>query len=165
MNIVNDTDRAIMLMYEVSLWMKENDLDHSKWWKPTNMNQIFMFKHAEPNEFFVVIKDGETAASVILQNNERNQSWKFIDKNNPKPALYIHWLTVNREFAGQGFSKILIEFASKEALKKNLKLLRLDTDADQPKLMNVYKNLGFELMGIGQEGDHKTAYYQKSVTA
>ena len=165
MNIVNDPDKAINLMREVYLWMKTANLVHFEWWEPANMNREYMYKHAEPDEFFVAFENGAAVASVILQDNERNQSWKFIDKNNPKPALYLHWLTVIREFAGKGLPKILIDFAVKEALKKNLKLLRLDTEANQPKLMNVYKNLGFELMGIGQEGDHKTAYYQKSVTA
>jgi len=165
MNIVNDPDKAITLMHEVSLWMKSAGLVHSKWWEPNNINRNFMFKYAEPIEFFVAIKDGKAAASVILQDNERNQSWKFIDKNNPKPALYLHWLTVIREFAGKGLPKILIDFAVKEALKKNLKLLRLDTEANQPKLMKVYKDLGFKLMGVEQGGSHKTAYYQKGVIA
>ncbi|MBN1168872.1 GNAT family N-acetyltransferase [Candidatus Woesebacteria bacterium] len=163
MKIVNDSSKAINLMHEVSKWMKSAGLVDSEWWEPKNMNEKFMFKHAEPYEFFVAIVDGKTAASVILQDNERNQSWKFIDKNKPQKALYIHWLTVNREFAGKNMPKDLVEFTTKEALKKNLKLIRLDTDANQPKLMKIYNNLGFKLMGIEQEGNHKTAYFQKAI--
>lgn len=161
--IINDTDTAIHLMHEVSLWMKKNGLVHSKWWEPENMNREFMLKQAEPSEFFVAIVDGKPAASVILQDTERNQSWKYIDKNEPKKALYIHWLTVNRELAGQGLPKIMVDFAVDEARKKNLGLLRLDTDVNQPKLMKVYKDLGFKIMGVQQEIENKIAYFQREI--
>ncbi len=84
--IVNDADRAIALMHGVCVWMDKAGLVNSEWWKPKNMNKEFMFKQAEPDEFFVAIINGEPAASVILQDNERNQSWHYIDKNLPQKA-------------------------------------------------------------------------------
>jgi ribosomal protein S18 acetylase RimI-like enzyme len=158
--ISNDPDKAISLMRDVSVWMKRNGKIYSKWWEPENMNKRFMLKKAEPGEFYFVTVNDKPAAAVILQDNERNQSWKYVDRDNPQPALYVHWLAVIRHFAGQGLPKTIIDFAANTARKNNFKLLRLDTDANEPKLMSIYKNLGFQLMAIDPEGQHKTAYFQ-----
>ena len=44
-----------------------------------------------------------------------------------------------------------------------MKFLRLDTDANEEKLMKVYDDLGFHLRGIEQEGDRQTAFYEKKI--
>lgn len=164
MEIVQDTDKAISVMYEVSSWMKGSGMKVNQWWQPENMNRDFMLQHTEPNEYYVAIEDGKPAASVILQDSERNQDWSYIDKGNPQKALYIHWLCVARDFAGQGLSKVMVDFASEEAKRRNLPRLRLDTDADEEKLCKLYERLGFHLMGTEQEEAHRTAFYQKEVT-
>lgn len=163
MEIIQDTDKAIAVMYEVATWRVNQGIDPGDWWKPENMNRDFLLKHTEPNEYFVALDNGKLAASVILEDTERNQDWSFIDKDDPKKALYIHWLCVARDFAGQGLSKVMIDFAAEEAKRRNLPRLRLDTDAEEKKLCQLYEGLGFNLMGIEGEGDHGVAYYQREV--
>lgn len=163
MEIIQDTDKALLVMHEAATWRVNQGVDPGDWWKPENMNRDFMLQHSEPDEYYVALEHGKPAASVILEDTERNQDWSFIDKDNPKKALYVHWLCVTREFAGKGYSKIMIDFAEKEAQKRGLSLLRLDTDADEEKLCRLYEGLGFHLMGIEGEGDHGVAYYQKEV--
>ncbi|MBI3342468.1 GNAT family N-acetyltransferase [Candidatus Curtissbacteria bacterium] len=156
-------DQAISVMHDVSVWMEKQGLNVSQWWRPENMNRNFLLKYAELDEFYVALVNGAPAASVILQDNERNQSWKGVDGKNPRKALYIHWLCVARNFAHKGYSKEMVSFAEHEAERKNFKLLRLDTDAKEKKLCELYEDLGFKLMGIEDEGDHLTAFYQKNV--
>jgi len=159
----NDVDRALLVMKNASEWLEQSGKKPNKWWQSKNMNRAFMLKHAEPEEFFVAIVDGKLAASVILQDNERNQSWKSIDRLQKKSAIYVHWLAVVREFSGRNLPKEFVDFAGKQAKRQNLKLLRLDTDANEGKLCKLYENLGFVLMGVEQEGSHKTAFYQKAI--
>jgi len=161
--IVQNADKAIAVMQNVSMWMQGEGMHLSEWWQPQNMNPDFLFHHVEPNEFYTAIVDGKPVASVVLQDSERNQSWKSIDGVNPQRALYVHWLCVARDFSGKGFSKVMVEFAAEEAKKRGFKLLRLDTDANEPKLCELYESLGFQLMGTEQEGDHKTAFYQRGI--
>lgn len=161
--IVNDALLAMHLMHEVCVWMEKNGLVHSKWWEPKNMNRTFMLQQAEPKEFCVVLVNKKAAASFILQDTERNQSWEYVDKTHRQPALYMHWLTVSREFAGKGLPKIMVDFAKKEARKKKLRFVRLDADANQSKLMRIYSDLGFLLMAIEQDGKNKIAYFQMVV--
>src|SRR3990167_10382144 len=110
--IVQDTDKAISLMHDVSIWMKKQGMHLSQWWQPENMNHDFLLNHAEPNEFYVALVNGEPAVSVILQDNERNQSWKSVDGKSPEKAFYIHWLCVARAFAHKGYSKEMVDFAA-----------------------------------------------------
>lgn len=161
--IIQNVDQAISVMHSAATWLLKSGKKPNKWWQPQNMNHDFLLKHAEQNEFYVAIVNGKPAAAVILQNNERNQSWKSIDKENPKQALYLHWLCVEREFASKNLPKVMVDFANNLALKRNIKLLRLDTNANESKLREIYKNLGFSLMGIEKNETHNTAYYQKTI--
>lgn len=159
--IINDIDKSLEVMGNAAQWLLESGRRPSKWWLPENMNRDFMLKHSEPNEYFVALVRGKPVASMILQDNERNQSWQAIDGEKSKPALYVHWLCVHRDFAGQGLPKILIEFAVEEASKRGLKLIRVDTNADEKRLRATYEQLGFALMGTEKDGERTTAFYQR----
>jgi len=163
MEIIQDADKAISVMHDVGVWLEKSGMNPSLWWQPQNMNRSFLLQHVEPNEFYVAIANRIPAASVVLQDSERNQSWKSVDGDKPQKALYIHWLCVARDFAGQELSKAMVDFAGAEAAKRKLKLLRLDTDADKEKLCSLYERLDFRLMGIEEEGEHRTAFYQKNI--
>lgn len=160
LQIIQDLDKSIEVMHNVGVWMKKTGLNPSIWWEPENMNRQFLLKHTEPEEFYVAVEKGKPAASMVLQETERNQSWKYVDGAHPLKSLYLHWLAVHRNFAGRGFSRVMVEFATKEARRRGHKRLRLDTNADEEKLCKLYESLGFKLMGIEQEKDRKTAYFQ-----
>jgi len=161
--IIQNFGQSIEVMHEVGMWMEKAGLHPSQWWKPQNMNKAFLFQHTEPEEHYVALANGIPAASMVLQETERNQSWKSVDGEKPKRALYVHWLCVARKFAGKGLPNVMIKFATNEAQKRGFKLLRLDTDADEEKLCSLYIKLGFKMMGTEKEGDHKTAFFQKVV--
>ena len=159
--ITQDMDKAIKIMHNAGTWMAASGLNPSKWWKPENMNREFMLQHTEPNEYYVAEVDGKLAASMVLQETERNQSWKSVDGDKPKKALYVHWLCVYRDFAGKGLPLKMIAYANGEAKKRGFHRLRLDTEANQPKLCQIYKNLGFKLMGVVADSGHNTAFFEK----
>lgn len=165
LQIIQDVDRAIIVMHDAATWLSDSRKNPSKWWQPENMNRTFLLQHAEPDEFFVALVDGVPAASVILQESERNQSWKSVDKDTPQTALYIHWLCVARKFSGLGLPKVMIDVADEEAGKRKLPYLRLDTNAKEINLRNIYERLGFQVMGVDEEEGGKTAFYQKPANA
>ena len=163
MKIIQDVNNSIKVIHSVGVWMEEKGLNPSKWWKPENMNNEFLFKHTEPDEYYVAMVDDKSAASMVLQETERNQSWKSVDGDTPQKALYLHWLCVHRNFAGKGLPKTMVDFAKVEAKKRGFPLLRLDTNADEKKLCLVYEGLGFRLMGTEDDDGRKTAFYQVKV--
>ncbi|MEX0616734.1 MAG: GNAT family N-acetyltransferase [Candidatus Woykebacteria bacterium] len=161
--IVQDTDKAITVMHSAGEWIKDSGKYLSKWWDPENLNRESLLRHAEPDEFFVGLVDEKPAVATIFQLNQRNQDWSSVDKDYPKKALYIHWLSVEREFAGMGLPKLMIDFATHQAQEKNIRLLRLDTNVEEVKLRKIYEDLGFRLVSVAKEDNHKTAFYQKTL--
>ena len=162
-SIVKDMDRAIGVIHRVGEQLEKSGKNPSKWWKPKNLNRKFLLQYAKPEEFFVALANGKSAAAAILQLSQNAQDWKNIDKDNPQKALYIHWLCVVREFAGQGLSKKMIDFAKEYARKSMVRLLRVDTNADEKKLRKLYEDLGFVLAGEDQEDYRKTAFYEMKI--
>lgn len=157
--IIQDVDVSISVMLNAGKWLDESGKNPSQWWHPQNMNRDFLLNHVNANEFYAALVDGKPAASVVLQDNERNQSWKSIDNDKKQPALYIHWLCVDREFAGKGLSKMMITLAQREAKKRKFSFVRLDIITHEMKLRKIYDTLGFHLMGI----DGETVFYQKEI--
>ena len=158
--ISQDADKAIEVMHSAAKWMEDSGI-HEKHWRSAGMNRKSMLQNAEESEFYVLLIKGNPAAAAILQDNQRNQSWKSVDNGKGVQALYVHWLCVDPSYRGIGLPKVLLDFAKKTAMARGLRLLRLDTNAGEPKLMKVYEDAGFELIHIEQEGAHKTAFYQK----
>ena len=160
---VQDMDRSISVMYNAGTWLETSGKNPSKWWKPENLNQDFLLQYVKSNEFYVLLVNGEQAASAILQFDQNSQDWKCVDKNRSIPALYIHWLCVERQYASTGMPKLLVDFAEQKAIENNIDFLRADTNAQIMKLRKVYENIGFSLVSIEQEDYRQTAFYQKSV--
>lgn len=135
----------------------------SKWWHPDNLNKDFLFQYAKPEEFYTLTIGDKPAAAVVLQVDQNAQDWAVIDNNAQVPAMYIHWLCVSREFAGQDMSKKVVDLAGKLAAQQNVNILRADTNAEESKLRKVYESIGFELAGVADEDYRSTAFYQKLV--
>ena len=163
MEVVNDVDKAILVMRDAGKWMVDSGIAPSKWWDLPNLNKEFLFQYAKAEEFYVCLVNHEPAAAAILQFSQNAQDWEKIDKDKKIPALYIHWLCVMRKFAGKNFTKSIIDFASEMAKKKKIKYLRVDTNAEEEKLRNLYENLGFKLQEIIKEDYRTTAFYEKEV--
>lgn len=160
---VQDMDVAIRVMRNAGKWMAQSGKNPSKWWLLKNLNRKFLIRHAKENEFYVGLVDGEPAVAAVLMILDSNDDWKSIDGDQPKKALYIHWLCVARRFAGRGLPNIMVDFATRLAKNNGVGLLRLDANAEKKKLQAMYDNLGFKLIGTKQESYRKTAFYQKEL--
>jgi len=163
MKIFNDVDKSILVMREASKWMSENKISVSKWWRLDNLNKEFLLKYAEEKEFYVGTISGTPAVAAILQCSQEAQDWESVDKDNPKPALYVHWLAVCSDYKGKGLTTKMVEFATELAKEKGVNLLRADADASSKKLRKVYEKLGFKLVGTEKEDYRETAFYQKEL--
>ena len=159
----NDVDSAIEIMREAGQWLIDSGRTPSKWWSPDNLNKDFLFKYAKPEEFFTLTLDGKPAAAVVLQVDQNAQDWLAIDGDKGVPALYIHWLCVRREFAGQSIPEQVVNIAASMAARRNVDLLRADTNAEETNLCRVYELIGFELAGVIEEDYRHTAFYQKTI--
>lgn len=60
-----------------------------------------------------------------------------------EPALYIHRIVTNPVFRGQGYTKVIIEWAKEYSRNSGKRFIRIDTWADNQKLNDYYRNCGF----------------------
>ena len=69
--------------------------------------------------------------------------WRDRDQND---AIYLHRIVVNQNFRGQRQFEKVLDWAKQFARQKNLKFVRMDTWADNEKIIAYYKSFGFELI-------------------
>lgn len=108
---------------------------------------------------------GNIDKSALERDIENNLQYKIIENNNllclfsvqysdpliwpdrdRGDAIYLHRIVVDQKFRGQRqFEKILV-WAEQVAKAKNLKYIRMDTWADNEKIIEYYKSFGFKFM-------------------
>jgi len=161
----SDMPAAIEVIRHAGAWMRDIGLaNYSDWWNPDKVNVEMLRPYAKPDEFFVLKVDGVPAAAVIIQSKQNLQDWSSVDKTKQPPqSTYVHYIAVERAFSGRGLVAKIMEKAEEIARKNESIVIRLDTNADEPKLCSLYEGLGFLRVGTDQEGSHSTAFYEKPI--
>lgn len=89
-------------------------------------------------------------------------SWQF-----PSSAiLVIHRLAVLPDYQGHGYAKKLMEFAETYASQQHYQAIRLDAYSVNKKLLQFYKNLGYQItkeaISLGAKWKHPFHCFEKS---
>lgn len=69
--------------------------------------------------------------------------WRGRDKND---AIYLHRIVANPQFKGQRQFEKVLSWAVKHALTNHLSYVRMDTWADNLKIIEYYKAFGFNIL-------------------
>jgi len=69
--------------------------------------------------------------------------WREKDQDD---AVYIHRIVVNPNFKGQKLFQRVLDWVKHFAAKNKLKFVRMDTWADNLKIIEYYKSFGFEFI-------------------
>ena len=88
--------------------------------------------------------EGDTGIFCIfsIQYNDP-MIWFDKDKND---AIYLHRVVVDQNFKGQRQFEKILNWVKDFARQKNLKFIRMDTWADNEKLIEYYKSFGFKFI-------------------
>lgn len=159
-SIVQDKAKAIEIIKGVCKWLDSTGREVDDWWNADKMDEHFFDEYAQDSDFYVLEVDGEPAATAIIQAKQNMQDWSAIDGDSETRAIYIHYLCVDRRFAGQGYAQMLMDHAKELAGRNNIKLLRLDTNYDKPKLKKLYEDYGFKNVKVLDEPAHRTVLYE-----
>ena len=76
--------------------------------------------------------------------------WQERDKD---PAIYIHRISTNPSFRGNGFVKHIAEWARQYAIDHEKKFIRMDTGSGNEKLNDYYVSCGFNYLGVVEYED------------
>ena len=110
-------------------------------------------------ESFIAYHDNRPIACMFLQESDP-LFWPEIQDSS---SLFVHKLSVLREFKGKGVTQEMLQWASKYAQRQGKSWLRLDCDGGRPKLRQVYESLGFSFVDRGPVGEFDVARYEMRV--
>jgi ribosomal protein S18 acetylase RimI-like enzyme len=73
-----------------------------------------------------------------------NVIWREKEKGD---SIYLHRIVVNPSCKGQKLFGLVLDWTLEHAKQKGLCFVRMDTWADNPKIIDYYKSFGFTFMG------------------
>lgn len=161
--VIPQDDIAVSVILHACAWLQYVKGETTEWWDPAVVDKDFLLSHAQPDELFVALVDSRPAAAAIIQEEQDLQDWSSVDRDEQKQAMYVHYVAVERAFASKGLVGYLMDHADVLARERGISVVRLDTNADEQKLCNVYESVGFMAVGTLQEDGHRTILYERPV--
>ena len=151
----SDLEVVVSILHEAVSWLCEKGMPL---WNSSDFTVEAMKPSVDSRQLIVAEDSGEVVASVLRQWEDR----LFWPDRNEGQAAYIHKLVVRRSCAGQGFSKVLIDWIADDAAARGRNYLRLDC-APRHTLLKVYENLGFAFVDERQVGTFTVARLEKKL--
>ena len=97
----------------------------------------------EKRQFKITIDDKITCIWAITYNDAA--IWEEKENND---AIYIHRIATNPDFRGNNFVQMISDWSRDFAKKEKKKFVRMDTCGQNDRLINHYKNCGFQFLGM-----------------
>ncbi|MBF8455745.1 GNAT family N-acetyltransferase [Kaistella sp. G5-32] len=110
------------------------------------------------NRQFKITIDDKIACIWAMTYNDL-AIWEEKENND---AIYIHRIATNPDFRGNNFVQMIADWSKDFAKKEDKKFVRMDTCGQNDRLINHYKNCGFEFLGMKrlQASSELQAHYQ-----
>jgi len=89
------------------------------------------------------IVEGHDILCVFSVQNNDPFIWRGRDQND---AIYLHRIVVNPNFKGQKQFEKVLNWAKEYARLHHLRYVRMDTWADNKKIIDYYRSFGFEFI-------------------
>lgn len=153
-----DIDEILLLIQKRIKWMDENNISQ---WNKTNY-----LKYYPKNYYEELVSKGELYVAKYADSNsvigacallEQDKCW-----NDSSQSHYIHNLVTDIGVSGIGGT--IIKFCEQIAIKDGKNKIRLDCQASNHKLNEYYCGLGFEYVGIVQDGNYTGIKREKTLT-
>lgn len=97
----------------------------------------------EEERQYKILIDGQVASIFAVTFNDP-QIW---EEKDAQPSIYIHRIVTHPDFRGYGFVNLIIDWAKEYAQQNQIEFIRMDTWADNEKLLAYYTGCGFSHVG------------------
>ncbi|MGH9572336.1 MAG: GNAT family N-acetyltransferase [Candidatus Acidiferrales bacterium] len=154
--VPEDAETVSGILTEVALWQEQLG---APLWLDGELIPQKIGVEIRSGLFFLAEYAGEPAGTVRFQFEDQ-LFWP--DAPNPG-AVYVHRLAVRRLYTGKGISTALLAWAAERTHCVGRRFLRLDCDADRPKLRAIYESFGFRHHSYRQVGSYFVARYELDV--
>ncbi|PYR80617.1 MAG: N-acetyltransferase [Acidobacteria bacterium] len=153
----DDTRALVDILTEALQWVER--LDGTIMWVEGELEEGLVRAEAEAGMFVVAEAEGRIIGAVRFQLEDQ-LFWPDIDGSD---SAFVHRLAVRRSHAGQGVSTALLQWAVDRARALGKRYLRLDCDADRPRLRTLYERFGFRLHSYRQVGAYFVSRYELQI--
>ena len=151
-----DADMVEQMIREAAAWV---DALGVVMWEDGELDAGRTAAEVNAGQFYLAAVDGAPAGAVRFQLEDP----LFWPDRPAGEAAFVHRLVVRRAFKGHGVSRALLEWAKGHARTHGRGRLRLDCDADRPKLRALYESCGFRLHSYRQVGPYYVSRYEIDV--
>jgi ribosomal protein S18 acetylase RimI-like enzyme len=115
----------------------------------SGIDETALEKDIENGLQYKIVQGDDILCIFSIQRNDPF-IWRDKDRND---ALYLHRIVVNPDFKGQRQFEKVLNWAKDFARQNNLKFVRMDTWADNLKIIEYYKSFGFEFVEYHRTSD------------
>ena len=131
---LNDLEEICQLFEEAIRFQKSNN--YIGW---NHYDKAFLQSDIEKELLFKITR-GDQMLCIFSICYSDPLIWREKEKGD---ALYLHRIVLNQEFKGEKAFQKILDWAIPFALKRDLNFLRMDTWADNKKIIDYYKSYGF----------------------
>ncbi|HEX2846493.1 MAG TPA: GNAT family N-acetyltransferase [Chitinophagaceae bacterium] len=125
------------LFEEAILFQKENNYTG---WK--NYDKEFIKSDIQHQLLFKIMLGDDIVCIFSICFNDA-LIWREKEKND---AVYLHRIVLNRQFKGRKIFQEVLDWAIQFARKEKLKYVRMDTWAENEKIIAYYQRYGFSII-------------------
>lgn len=136
-----DDITEIFRLYQLARDFQKIQFPENLW---PEFDRDFIATEVIENRQFKIVIDNKIACIWAITYNDAD-IWEEKENND---AIYIHRIATNPEFRGKNFVQMIADWSKDFAKKENKKFVRMDTCGQNDRLINHYKNCGFEFLGM-----------------
>lgn len=136
-----DDITEIFRLYQLARDFQKIQFPENLW---PEFERDFIATEVIENRQFKIVIDNKIACIWAITYNDAD-IWEEKENND---AIYIHRIATNPEFRGNNFVQMIADWSKDFAKKENKKFIRMDTCGQNDRLINHYKNCGFEFLGM-----------------
>jgi ribosomal protein S18 acetylase RimI-like enzyme len=134
---LNDLDNVLWLFEKAMELQGKNGY---KVWE--GIDKAALQKDIDEGLQYKIVKGNDVLCIFSIQHNDPF-IWRDRDLDD---AIYLHRIVVNPNFKGQKQFQKVLNWARQFAQQNNLKFVRMDTWADNKKIIDYYKSFGFKFI-------------------
>lgn len=131
----------IFRLYKLATDFQKIKFPGNQW--PEFDQELITTEVVENRQFKILIKNKIACVWAITYSDA--QIWEECEND---ASIYIHRIATNPEFRGNNFVKTIVDWSKNFASKQNIQFIRMDTCGENVRLINHYKNCGFNYLGM-----------------
>lgn len=148
-----DIGKVSSVLAEAAHWAQDRGMPM---WRNDELTPEHIASDVAAGYFFLAECVGEVAGTIKFQL----QDPLFWSDTPEGESAFVHRLAVRRTYSGGQLSNLLLKWAVERAATLGRRYLRLDCEADRPRLRAVYERFGFRHHSDRQVGPYFVSRYE-----